>query len=79
MARVIKEFTFMPSYPNCCTASFPGPPRVAQGLKLSPITREYTHFRKNRVQIRKSRTTTQMMSYKTGQQSVHVVQSSSSI
>ena len=44
------------------SASFQGPAQlqlqrsaVDQGLKSSQITREYTYFRKNRVQIRKSR------------------------
>ena len=53
-------------------------PVLAQGLKLLYYL-QYTYFRKNCVQIRKSRTTTQMESCKTGQQSVHVVKSSSSI
>ena len=43
-----------PSFPSSiacsCTRS-----AVGQGLKSSQITREYTYFRKNRVQIRKSR------------------------
>ena len=43
-----------PSFPSSIACSCTRP-AVGLGLNSSQITREYTYFRKNRVQIRKSR------------------------